>query len=258
VVETAADEITTALDRLSEHLSKHLKKYLFGLAGVCIAAFGLNLFMEQRVAAAVEQSDAVTSVLSATTDSAAVWSDKETLAGIPGLTPPPAAGDEKAPTKADHADSAAQLAAVEKAAADAAGTTSDTAAALVALVQSSTAFQKGDYDAAASAYDTAAAALTETASLQPLLLLKKAQLAEAKGDAEAAAAAYTELAGNGDAYFKVRGFVSLGDLKASSDAAAAKAAYESALELLTPADGKLMPQSFRSLRSEISRRHAQL
>lgn len=257
VVETAADEITTALDRLSEHLSKHLQKYLIALVGICIAAFGVNMLLESRAEAAVERSDAASAVLSATTDSAAVWTEKETLAGIPGLTPP-AAADEKEPVKADHADTAAQLAAIEKAAEEASATVKDEASAVIALVQSSTAFQKGDLDAAGTAYDAAVASLGDSPSLQPILLEKKGKLAEAKGDTETAVSAYTELTTNSDTYFKVRGFLLLGDLKAATDKAAAKAAYASALEQLTPGEGQLLPQSLRSLRSEITRRHAQL
>ena len=79
VAETAADEITTALDRLSDHLSKHLKTYLIGLVVICAAAAGINVFLEQQNDAAVERSDAASSVLAVTTDSIAQWGDTESL-----------------------------------------------------------------------------------------------------------------------------------------------------------------------------------
>ena len=255
VAETAADEITTALDRLSDHLSKHLKTYLIGLVVICAAAAGINVFLEQQNDAAVERSDAASSVLAVTTDSIAQWGDTESLSGIPGLTPPT---ENAAPVKADHADAATQQAAVLKAVDEAAAKVTEDTAGVVALVQSTTSYAQGKYSESNEAFDKAVGFLGDNTSLQPLLLEKRGKLAEANGDVATAEDAYTKLSEMGSLYFKVRGLVLLGELKSTSDSAAAKAAYASALEQLVPAEGQLLPPSLRSLRSELTRRHAQL
>ena len=255
VVETAADEITTALDRLSDHLSKHLNKYVGGLAGVCVVAFGLNTMVEMKATEAVERSNAASAALSATTESAATWGDSETLSGLPGLTPP---SEDKPAVKADHADAAAKNAAVDKAVSDASAKVSEETAAVVSLVQSSSAFTQGNFDDSVEALQAAMGTLGTENSMQPLLLEQKGKLAEAKGDKAAAEEAYTALSQLGSLYFQVRGLTLLGELKADTDSAAAKTAYASALEKLVPGEGKVLPQSLRTLRSELARRHAQL
>jgi len=252
----APDEVTTALQKLSEHLNKHFKVYLIGLAVILVLSLGINMLMQSRESAAVERSGNVLSAVHMVNGSVATHADSEKLLT---LQPQPDAKPVESdyPTDKERWEAAlTKLGEVKAEAGD--------LAPVVSAMQGRVELALGKASEAGTNF-AAFAEEGEDSALLPLIIENQGRAAEAAGDLSTAAGFYEKLAGSADAYYKVRGSMLLGDLYNPNmgtgegrDGAKARSHYDAALEALKPADGKVLNAALRGLRGEISRRRAQL
>lgn len=250
----APDEVTTALHKLSEHLSKYLKYYALGLAGILVVALAISWMLNSRQKAAAEESAAVMTAVGTINGSVATYAETEKFFS---LSPE----GQEAP-KTDFEDEKARWTAVGKALDSAKDSVDGDTEVLLNVVAGRAALGAGDMKAAADAFN-AYASEAEDSSLMPIVLENQGRAAEEQQQVAEAAGFYEKLAGLPDLYYQVRGAMLLGDLYnpkggAGKDKAKAEQYYTKALDALTPAEGQVLTASLRALRGEISRRKAQL
>ena len=243
------DEVLTQLQRLSEHLDKHFRRYAIGLGVLIVVTLLVNWLVEHRTAGKVGDSQTAEAAVGALIGSVAAPGDDEKL---------PLLG-EKDPPKAQFPTEKARYEAAKKAV-DAALDLGGDLGTLAKAVDGRVKLGLGDYDGAEKAFGAYSEKAGENASIAPIVLESRGRAAESKGDKGAAAGWYEKLAAQSDPYYVVRGNVLLGDLYARDPAAADKARkhYAAALDALKPAEGQVLPGVLRGLRSEISRRQASL
>lgn len=250
------DEVTTALQKLGEHLSKHLKLYMAGLAAVLVVALGGQLIWDKLRSDEVEQAAVAIAAFDAANGTVATFKDDERLISLD----PTAAPDATATYATDAARWDDALAKIEAARGE---TDSDLVPVLDAL-KGRVQLAKGDAGAASTALAAFVAESDEDSALLPIVIENQGRAAETAGDAGTAAGFYEKLAGMSDQYYKVRGSMLLGDLynpamhAGKGDAGKAAGHYDTALKGLVPGEGKVASAALRSLRAEISRRKAQL
>lgn len=244
----APDEVLTHLQRLSEHLNKHFKLYLGGLAAVIVVTLAVTWFMDSRTKKEIAASNSVT-------DAAAVMNAPVQTDAAEGIAEAPAPHK----TEADR-----WTAASEKVKAALEGT-DDELKAVAHGLDARVKMGLGQYGDAAKAYGEALSADPE-GSLKPLYIENQGHAAAAAGDLSAAAGHFEKLAGSSNLYYRVRGQVLLGDLynpnfggDKGADVSKAKSHYEEALKALTPSsEQQILSETLRNLRGEIRRRQALL
>lgn len=245
------DEVMTQLQKLSDHLSEHFKKYTLGLAAVLTLSIGINLLMESRHSAAVERSVATQKAAAAVSAPIATVTDEQLFSlGAPPTEAPK--GPELEDANARWEASLAAIAAARDNADDDLKLVLSGLEARVKLAQD----KPGD---AATALSDYAKEAEENDPLLPIILENQGRAAEAGGDVPAAAGFYDKLSSQKNLYWSVRGYIALGDLYnprggSGKDAAKARASYDKALEALKPSDSQVIKGSLRQLRSEVKRR----
>ncbi len=247
------DEISTTLNRFSDHLTANASRYAAGLVVLLIAAGAASWWWASRKTKAAENSTTFVSAIDV-----ALGTVKAHAATESTLTPPPEGKKAKEPAfETDEAKWKAAADALGKVQGDLTGARAESAALLKARIDVATG-KPGD---AAKAYGDYLAKNADS-SLAPLVLENQGHAAAAAGDAAGAAAAFEKLAASADLYLKLRGQMLLGDLfnpaMGGKDATKAGTYYDQALSTLTPAEGTVFNQSLRTLRGEIARRKAQL
>lgn len=248
------DEVMSQLQKFSEHLNKHFKLYLAGLAAVILVVLGFNTFVDWRQSLALSNSQAVEGTVATVHGSVQSYVSQESLV--------PPTGDEKDEPKATYADDKSRWnAALESANSvqkEAEGKLKNLAIAAGGRAQ------MGLKDWAAAETALAAAQNESKDSLfTPLLTENRGRIAEAEGKIDTASNHYTELSNSSDTYYRVRGKMLLGDLynpnmgtAKGKNNASAKKHYKSALAVLVPAEGQVLGTAMRALRTEIHRRYA--
>ncbi|MFT5434746.1 MAG: hypothetical protein ACI9OJ_005460, partial [Myxococcota bacterium] len=224
----APDEVTTALHKLSDHLSKHLKLYVIGLAAVLVVALAITWMVNSREAAATAEAESLMSAVGALNGSVATYADSEQF--LFGATP------GAAPVKADYADEAERWAAVKKSVEAAKEDVTGDGEALMSLVIGRAAMGQGDMKGAQGAFAEYAED-EEDSSLMPLVLENQGRAAEEQKAVADAAGYYAKVAALPNLYYKVRGSMLLGDLYhpksgAGKDKAKAAQYYDEALKAL--------------------------
>ncbi len=252
----APDEVTTALQKLSDHLSKHLKLYGFGLVAVLAVSLGLQVLVDSYAQAAVDRSTAALAAFEAANGTVATFADDEKLISLDPSAPVVA---EKPEYDTDTARWTAAEAELAKAKEAAGGDFEALLGALNGRIQ----MAKGDNAAAGTAF-AAFASEEDDSLLLPIVFENQGRAAENAGDIAGAAGFYEKLAGLEDPYYKMRGGMLLGDLYNPSlrggkgDAAKAKSHYDAALAALVPGEGQVATGPIRGLRAEILRRKSAL
>lgn len=253
----APDEVMTQLQRLSDHLSKHMKLYVGGLVAVCLLALAINLIVDYYSSKSIEESAAVFAATSAVQATVGEYADDEKLVSLQ-----PIPEDQK--TEPDFATAEERWAAALTAIEEARGKAGDLAP-LVSALEGRVQLAVGKPGEAATAFSVYIDEAEEGDSLLPLVLENRGRAAEAQGNLSEAADYYEKLAGMSDLYYKVRGELLLGDLYnpghgqgEGRSAEKAQEHYKAALEALTPGEGKVLTSALRGLRGEIARRSAQV
>ncbi len=251
----APDEVTTHLQRLSEHLNKHFKLYLTGLAGVIVVALAITWMVDRQEAQAVAQSKAITDASGSIVATVGEYGDEKLPIVVPG-----AEATETEPAFKTEAERWTAAAAKTKAAVEA---TEDELKAVAHALDARVKMAQGQAAEALKSYGYFAEAGADS-SLMPLILENQGHAAVAAGDVGGAATHFEKLGQNENLYYKVRAQVLLGDLynpsfgTKAADSAKAKQHYDAALEALTPTGDQVFNTSLRALRSEIKRRQALL
>ncbi len=247
------DEVMSQLQKFSEHLNKHFRLYIAGLAALILVVLGFNSFVEWRQSVALSNSKAVEGTMATIHGSVQSYVDQESLV--------PPTGDEKDDVKATYADDKSRWSAALESAnsvqKEAKGGLKSLAAAAGARAQ----MGLKDWTSAETAF-AAAQGESKDSLFTPLLTKNRGRVAEAEGKIDAASSHYTELSNSSDTYYQVRGKMLLGDLynpnmgtAKSKDNAKARKHYESALAVLVPAEGQVLSTPMRALRTEIHRRY---
>lgn len=246
----APDEVTTQLQRLSDHLSKHIRLYVIGLAALLVVALVITWLVEWRSRRKVEKAQALTDAVAVITGSVGAYAESEQG---------PQTGDAPAPAKPDFATEADRWKAAEEKVNAAKSEVSSDAEPVLNALAGRVALAQKKYDDAGKAFD-AFLEKSDKSTLTPIVLESRGMAAQAAGDVAAAAGFYEKLAASSDLYFKVRGQMLLGDLYSGpgGDKAKAQEHYAGALSSLVPGEGQVLPASLRALRGEINRRQAQL
>lgn len=250
----APDEVTTHLQRLSEHLNQHFKVYLGGLAAIIVVTLAISWFVESRRAGALERSKLVTDAADVLVATVGEYDESFPIA-LPGQSP-----DQAKP--AYETEAARWAAAAEKVKAAVDGT-DDELKAVASALDARVKMAQGQHKEAGAAYG-AFLEEVEDSALTPLILENQGHAAAAAGDVGSAAGHFEKMGKSENLYYQVRSQILLGDLYNPSytakggDAAKAKGHYEAALKALTPGAETVLNETLRQLRSEIKRRHALL
>lgn len=259
----APDEVMTQLQRLSEHLSKHLKLYLGGLAAVMLLAVVIDYWLDSRNEAAVENSRAVKSATDAVHATVGEFAaDEKPGSDLLSLVNPDQGPAEA--VKTAYATDVERWNAALTQIAESKEVVGDDLSAVLSALEGRVQLELGKPGEASKAL----AAFTEAqdeSSLLPLILENQGRAAEAAGDLSGASGHYAKLAAVSDAYYQMRGSMLLGDLynpamgkPEGKDAGKAGEYYDQALKALVPGEGQILPPAVRSLRAEIHRRKATL
>jgi len=250
------DEVTTALQTFSEHLNKHFKRYVIGLAALIALILGVDAMVQQSRAQDVKRTEAFMESTQALNSSVQDFAKDESL-----LPPTGTAGKE---IKAKYASDKERWAAAAEKSKNVAEELPADLKKLATLSQGRAAMGLKQWDDANKLL-SAFASENSDSNLLPIVLENQAVAAEAVGDAAKAAEIYAELAKSSDLYYIVRAQMALGDLhnpafgkkgSSSKDPAKARSHYDEALKALTPKEGQQLGESLSSLRGEIRRRQA--
>ena len=249
------DEVITTLHRFSDHLSRHFKTYVVGLAAFILVVLAIQLLISWRRGASVERAAAFQEAVGVMLAPVDAYAEEEDLSAAP---------DPEKKLKGDFAtDQERWTAALDKVKAAREGA-SGPLATIAALAEGRVNLALGDNDAAAAAFQKFLDDEKDS-SLGPIVLENRGRAAEAAGKLSEAATYYEKIAGLKDLYYQVHGQMLLGDLYNpgmgkgdGKDAAKARGYYDAALQALTPAEGQVLGASLRSLRTELKRRSAQL
>ena len=253
----APDEVTTHLQKLSEHLNTHFKLYLAGLGGLIVLTLAVTWVFDYVGGKAIARSNALTDASSVVLSPVAEHGDEKVSLGGPG-----AETEEKVePAFKTEAERWAAAAEKTKAAVE---STDGELKALATALDGRVKLALGQPGDAGKAFAAFAEELPDN-SLIPLVTENQGHAAAAEGNLSAASGFFEKLVGSDNLYYRVRGNVLLGDLYSprvgkadGKDAGKAKEYYEAALDALKPGEGQVATESIRALRAEIKRRQALL
>jgi hypothetical protein len=253
----APDEVTTHLQQLSEHLSKHFQKYLLGLGALVLVTLGVQYMVNSSAQKSVDESNAFRDAVAVYRGTVATFQSTEIITNpFAPATEEPEVGSPDFGTLEERR--AAALKSIESAKAE----VSDELAVLLIALKGTTELALSEPAAAGETLAAFASEASES-SLLPIIFENQARAAHAGGDVSAAAGYYEKIAELPNQYYKVVGNLFLGDLYnprinagEASDATRSSAYYGAALEALTPGEGQVLQPALRGFRAEIKRRQA--